>query len=673
MVLVVNYFLILSLILEIVLIVVLLIQKSKETFISTFTYLNVLLGLDILATLVFFNSPSHDIALMAARGRFVIECFLPAALFHMNKSFSFARNLPQFNIRNIMVFLVASLLASGGITNIMVQDIQVSPEGNRILFRAGYWIFLIYLNILFYLIFIDLFTKYRISRRQEEVAGLKIIALFLFPSLFLSFFFLYQLPYFKLYSPVIFVIYFLLAVVSLLSALKFQLLERDELVSQAIPHFGTISLLLIVFSGAEPSILLFPRLYVTILVFLSILFLTQTAGRYFLHSLENLRSGDSRQLAHKIEEFSTEIIGFIDKPALWKYVSQFCKEAFSFTKIAIITTQYDVSPYQIEYTDEFSSEELYKLISSRQSPLLEEVESERKIVNKFDYRPDSLIYQAMDRMRIYVCIPLLRKQEPIGMLLLGGNRQNKRITEQQLHWLKLVSSQISIVLENIRTIQQTVQTQKMAELGTLASQLAHDFQSFITIVKLENAENDRLRQHALYMEKLVQDLLNYARPQELRFSPVNINHLLDMSLDLIDIPANILVEKHYADNLPEINVDMSQMRRVFTNLIENSLNAMQNNKNGGRLKISTRPLRPISKVQRNPWIYIEILDDGEGIPEEFLDRIFEPFFTTNKESGGSGMGLAIVRQIITRHRGYIDVTSKPGKGTIFNIRLPYII
>ena len=78
-------------------------------------------------------------------------------------------------------------------------------------------------------------------------------------------------------------------------------------------------------------------------------------------------------------------------------------------------------------------------------------------------------------------------------------------------------------------------------------------------------------------------------------------------------------------------------------------------------------------MRRNTWMYIEILDEGKGIPEEFLEKIFDPFFTTRKNEGGNGLGLAIVKQIIGRHKGFIDVTSKLSKGTIFNIRLPYII
>ncbi len=204
----------------------------------------------------------------------------------------------------------------------------------------------------------------------------------------------------------------------------------------------------------------------------------------------------------------------------------------------------------------------------------------------------------------------------------------------------------------------------------LASQLAHDFKSFVSLAKLHSQENSRLMKHASYMEKMVQDLLNYARPQELKLTSLNINQLIDMSLDLIEVPPYLRIEKHYYNQLPKIEVDINQMRRALTNLLNNSIRAMRVS-NGNRIKISTRPLRPLSSVNRNPWIYIEILDEGIGIPEEFLERIFDPFFTTYKSEGGNGLGLAIVKQIITRHSGFIDVSSKPGKGTIFNIRLPY--
>jgi signal transduction histidine kinase len=276
----------------------------------------------------------------------------------------------------------------------------------------------------------------------------------------------------------------------------------------------------------------------------------------------------------------------------------------------------------------------------------------------------------MERYNIYLGIPFVSKNNILGFLLLGGERKFMRLTKKDLRFAKFLSIKAAHALKNIEEIQKAVQSQAMADLGTVASQLAHDFQSFITLVKLETSADQKMRHHADHMEKLVSDLLNYAKPKELRLSSVNINELIDMTLDLLKIPSGLIIEKHYSESIPKINVDTDQMRRVFLNLFENAVNAIE--RDSGRIKVTTRPLRPLSNFRRNTWLYIEILDDGSGIPEEFLDKVFDPFFTTRKKDGGSGMGLAIVNQIITRHKGFIDVTSKLGKGTIFNIRLPYL-
>jgi len=392
----------------------------------------------------------------------------------------------------------------------------------------------------------------------------------------------------------------------------------------------------------------------------------------FANVYKKLGLGYTEDFDQRIEEFSTNIVKFIDIVQFWNYIAKFVQETFHFKKIAIVSFQYDISPYQIETLIGFEQENIKKLLSDRNSPILEALESERKIVNKLEYAEDMIIFQEMDSHDIQVCVPLLKHREILGVIFMGDDRKSIRIPQRYFQLLKLFSTQIAFAVDNIGTLQKTMQAQKMAEIGMLASQLAHDFQSFISIVKLENHGNTKLSDYANYTEKLVQDLLNYARPQELKFNLVNVNHLIDMSLELAELSSNIVIEKHYADDVPEINVDINQLRRVFTNLIENSNRAMKDTEKK-RIKITTKTLRPISKVQRNPWIYIEFLDEGSGITEENLDRIFDPFFTTHRDEGGNGMGLAIANQIITRHHGSIDVTSRPGKGTIFNIRLPHII
>lgn len=386
---------------------------------------------------------------------------------------------------------------------------------------------------------------------------------------------------------------------------------------------------------------------------------------------EKTLAATGESLDEKMARFSTEIVNFADTQNLWPFLANFCKETFGISHIAIIIAQYDVTPYRIEYVEGFSDTELKTLLTDERYALLEVLETERQILNKADFEADDLVFKIMDQLHSSAAIPITRQKELMAVMLLGSDVQTAANPPRFHHLFKLMSSQVATALANIHTLQNMVQSQKMDSLGMFASQLAHDFRSFISLIKNLNRENERLTKHANYMEKMVQDLLNYARPQELKLSPVNINDLIDMALELLHAPDTIKIERHYTSGLPSLRLDIHQMRRVFSNLFENSIRAMRSHENG-RLKITTRELRHLSKFRRNPWVQVEILDDGIGIPEEYLERVFDPFFTTRKNEGGNGLGLAIVRQIISRHSGFIEVTSKPGKGTIVNIRLPYL-
>lgn len=379
---------------------------------------------------------------------------------------------------------------------------------------------------------------------------------------------------------------------------------------------------------------------------------------------------NGKSLDEKMARFSTGIANFADTQNLWPFLANFCKETFGISHIAIITAKYDIIPYQVDYVEGFSDTELKTLLTNKRYALLEALETEREMLNKDDLAADNPVFTIMDQLHISMAIPITWQKELLAVVLFGSDAQTASLPPRSHHLLKLMSSQAAIALANIHTLQNMVQSQKMAGLGMFASQLAHDFRSFISLTKNLNRENERLTKHANYMEKMVQDLLNYALPQEFKLAAVNINDLIDMALDLLHAQDTIKIEKHYASDLPKLSLDIHQMRRVFSNLFENSVRAMRSHENGC-LKITTKELRPLSKFRRNPWISVEILDDGIGIQEEYLERIFDPFFTTRKNEGGNGLGLAIVRQTITRHSGFIDVSSKPGKGTIANIRLPH--
>jgi signal transduction histidine kinase len=121
----------------------------------------------------------------------------------------------------------------------------------------------------------------------------------------------------------------------------------------------------------------------------------------------------------------------------------------------------------------------------------------------------------------------------------------------------------------------------------------------------------------------------------------------------------VTVEREYADDLPLIQAYASELNQVWTNIIDNAIDAMDGE---GTLIVRTR--------REDPWIVIEIEDNGPGIPEESQSKIFDPFFTTKGPGVGTGLGLNISRNLIVqKHHGQISVVSEPGR-TCFSVRLP---
>ncbi len=120
------------------------------------------------------------------------------------------------------------------------------------------------------------------------------------------------------------------------------------------------------------------------------------------------------------------------------------------------------------------------------------------------------------------------------------------------------------------------------------------------------------------------------------------------------------------ENIPEILIDVHQIQRVFLNIISNAFRAMSE---GGSLTIRSKVNSLPSKYQiESGFVEVEFKDTGEGITEENLNKIFDPLFTTRAR--GIGLGMVIVKDIIEKHNGTIDVQSEVGRGTTFTIKLP---
>jgi signal transduction histidine kinase len=143
--------------------------------------------------------------------------------------------------------------------------------------------------------------------------------------------------------------------------------------------------------------------------------------------------------------------------------------------------------------------------------------------------------------------------------------------------------------------------------------------------------------------------------------PTDVRKGLDNTLTMLGHKLktkNIAVERHYEDDLPLIQANPGELNQVWTNLIDNAIDAMDE---GGRLAL---------RGSRNDmWVEVEVIDNGSGIPDDVRSQIFEPFFTTKEVGVGTGLGLGIARRIVRTHQGDIEVRSSPG-GTVMCVRLP---
>ncbi len=241
---------------------------------------------------------------------------------------------------------------------------------------------------------------------------------------------------------------------------------------------------------------------------------------------------------------------------------------------------------------------------------------------------------------------------------------------------------------------QLQRAQKMEALGTLAGGVAHDLNNILTAIVsypeliLINLPDDsplrkpleRIKRSGEKAAAVVQDLLTLARRGVAATEVVNINTIFKEYLrspeyeNLVLNNPRFLLETHLDKDLFNIVGSPVHLSKTLMNLISNSVEAMPG---GGRILISTenryvdRPVRGYTTITKGEYVIFRISDTGVGISKEDRERIFEPFYT-KKVMGrsGSGLGMAVVWGTVKDHRGYIDLESIPGRGTIFTLYFP---
>jgi len=217
-----------------------------------------------------------------------------------------------------------------------------------------------------------------------------------------------------------------------------------------------------------------------------------------------------------------------------------------------------------------------------------------------------------------------------------------------------------------------VDNERMATIGQMSSMVGHEIRNPLAAIYMAStllASGDpkldikkfaqMIKHEAVVINKIAENLLGYARSRPPHKEKIDLNALFDEIVVNLKIPPKVKVEKKIEPGIVMLG-EQVEIRQVLINLIDNALQAMGNKEDG-------KVIVEIVKITENK-IKISIIDNGPGIPEDILKKIFEPLFSTKPK--GTGLGLAVVKRVVERHNGNIEVHSKVGAGTSFVITLP---
>ena len=231
------------------------------------------------------------------------------------------------------------------------------------------------------------------------------------------------------------------------------------------------------------------------------------------------------------------------------------------------------------------------------------------------------------------------------------------------------------ISERKRLEMQLRRAERLAELGTLASGMAHEIGTPMNVILgraeylLQRAADEGMKKglatiitQVERITKVMNQLLAFARRRTPERRAVDLAKIVDDSLEMFQeriAQSHITVDKTIESALPPVHADQDQLIQVLINLVMNSFHAMPE---GGRLGLSL--------AREGSHVRLEVADTGHGMPEEIRAKVFDPFFTTKEFGKGTGLGLTVVKGIIEEHGGTITLESAVEKGTTFTIRLP---
>ncbi len=319
-----------------------------------------------------------------------------------------------------------------------------------------------------------------------------------------------------------------------------------------------------------------------------------------------------------------------------------------------------------------------------ESGIMDWVFSEKKTV----IIPDLEHLVANGTARNFVIVPLLLRNNAIGVFLIHTEKKQQEFSNQDIQLLSVLANQAAAGVENWRTYEQLlkanqelkaseaqmIQAAKLAAIGELAASIVHEIKNPVQILVLQMDMVQRgltvpntmtlIQQQVQRLNEITRRLMNFSRSvsDDLELAQMNINSPIEAVVAMVQHEFRndkIEIDLALGANLPQIQGNANYLQQVFLNLLINARDAMPR---GGKIGIGTS----LDRFR----ILVRFSDTGAGISKENLDKVFQPFFTTKGADKGTGLGLPICRKIIFQHKGEIRVESEVGKGTTFIIELP---
>ena len=328
-----------------------------------------------------------------------------------------------------------------------------------------------------------------------------------------------------------------------------------------------------------------------------------------------------------------------------------------------------------------AAESLVGIVVRRRKPIqVENVQTSSRYQNTGVARREGLV--------ALLSVPLIFAGEAIGALNIYTGRPYK-FSNEEIRILSALAELSGLAIEKARLYERIVdveeqlrQNEKLSALGLLAAEVAHEIRNPLTVMKMlyhsldlrfpqgdpRGKDAEILGEKIEHLNKIVDQILAFARTTEPTFAPVNLNELIG-ELGLLvrhKLRHQNIAFLHQLDPaLPTVMADATQLEQAFLNLILNAAEAMPE---GGKLTVSSRK-EAVKDGGKTVRVVVEFKDTGEGMTDEQRRRAFSSVLFTTK-SKGTGLGLAIVGRVVETHRGELKIKSRPRHGTTISVLLP---